>query len=143
MLGDNSKGELGDGTTTNRNTPVAVKSVTGAVSLGLGGLHTCAVVGSSKAVKCWGYNGYGQLGDGTTTMRKTAVTTKSLSGVAAVAGSANFTCAVLTSERRAAGARQHLRPARRRHRHQAPQASGREGPLRRGRHRRRRRHCLR
>ena len=38
-----------------------------------GGLHTCAVVAGGE-VRCWGYNGSGQLGDGTATSSATPVT---------------------------------------------------------------------
>ncbi len=72
--GDNGNGQIGDGTTTSRRSPIRVPGVThSVVAIALGGHHTCALIhlGEDLAggVKCWGYNGYGQLGDGTTTDR--------------------------------------------------------------------------
>ena len=68
--GRNYTGQLGDGTTTDRETPVLVSGLdTGGVALAsTGSYHGCALT-SDGAVQCWGYNGYGQLGDGTTTTR--------------------------------------------------------------------------
>ena len=60
-------GQLGDGTNTaQRNTPVDVVSIATATSVALGYWHACALL-NGGAVKCWGANDYGQLGDGTIT----------------------------------------------------------------------------
>ena len=70
--GDNSKGQIGDGTTTARTTPVDVSGLTGGVRMITAGLnHTC--VNAPPIFRCWGDNTYGQLGDGTTTVRPTSV----------------------------------------------------------------------
>jgi RHS repeat-associated protein len=72
--GHNATGELGDGTTTDSHTPVNVSGLTSGVSLiAAGDSHTCALVANS-GIQCWGYNSNGQLGDGTTADRNTAVT---------------------------------------------------------------------
>ena len=42
---------------------VAQTTLDGVVRMAAGGLHTCAVL-TSGIVACWGYNGYGQIGDG-------------------------------------------------------------------------------
>ena len=65
--GANTYGQLGNGTTTSSAKPVAVHGFTkGGMALGAGGYHACAVT-IKRAVKCWGYNGDGELGDNTTT----------------------------------------------------------------------------
>jgi hypothetical protein len=66
--GANGSGQLGDGTTTQRTTPVAVSGLTGVVAIAAGGQHSLAL-GSDGSVWSWGANGSGQLGDGTTTQR--------------------------------------------------------------------------
>jgi alpha-tubulin suppressor-like RCC1 family protein len=65
--GDNSKGQLGDGTKTQRLTPVSVSGLgSGVISIAAAGLHTCALV-SGGGVKCWGNNLPSRLGDNTVT----------------------------------------------------------------------------
>ncbi|MDX2193514.1 MAG: hypothetical protein NW201_09165 [Gemmatimonadales bacterium] len=82
--GSNLSGQIGDGTTTQRLTPVAVAAPAGVaftqVATGPNGLHTCGVTVEGAAY-CWGFNGNGQLGDGTTTQRLTPVAVAAPAGV--------------------------------------------------------------
>lgn len=68
--GDNNRGQLGVGSAGGfSSTPMAVYNLgESVVDLAAGQAHTCAV-GISGLVRCWGYNYYGQLGDGTTEER--------------------------------------------------------------------------
>ena len=98
--GNNGDGQLGDGTTTNRNTSAQTSSLGAdrtAVAITAGLEHTCAIL-DDGSVSCWGDNEYGQLGDGTTTDRNTSTQTSSLgtdrTAVAITAG-AFHTCAIL------------------------------------------------
>ncbi|MFN5934086.1 MAG: RCC1 domain-containing protein, partial [Roseiflexaceae bacterium] len=99
--GNNYYGQIGDGTTTDRTTPVAVSMPAGVTftSITAGGAHTCALT-SAGAAYCWGYNNYGQLGDGTTTNRSTPVAVSMPPGVTfasiTAAGGAH-TCALTSA----------------------------------------------
>jgi hypothetical protein len=93
--GGNSYGQLGDGTTTGRLTPVAVAGLrNGVQAIAAGAFHTCALTTSGE-VKCWGQNDDGQLGDGTTQGRLAPVDVGGLGdGVRAIATGSYHTCAV-------------------------------------------------
>jgi alpha-tubulin suppressor-like RCC1 family protein len=71
--GDNTFGQLGDGTVgILRSTPVAVSGLSDAVEIDAGERHTCARRASGTVV-CWGLGDNGQLGDGMMTTRLTPV----------------------------------------------------------------------
>jgi hypothetical protein len=106
--GDNTEGELGDGSTTQSRVPVAVDT-SGALAgktvtqITAGELYACAL-DSAGAAYCWGFNDFGQLGDGSTANSSAPVAVqtggalagRALAGIAA-SDSEVFTCAVDTA----------------------------------------------
>ncbi len=107
-----SGGQLGDGTTIDRLTPVTViagpgstSPLSGVSAIAAGWFHTCALL-VDGTVKCWGTNWQGQLGDGTgegglapvtapVTVIAAPGSTSALSGVTAIAAGDLKTCAIL------------------------------------------------
>jgi alpha-tubulin suppressor-like RCC1 family protein len=65
-------------------------------SIAAGGSHSCAVLATGQ-VKCWGWNLFGQLGDGTTTDRVTPVNVVGITNAVAVGTGAAHSCAVLST----------------------------------------------
>ncbi len=94
--GDSPDGQVGDGTTEQRLTPVNVVGLSSGVqAIAVGYMHTCAVL-SDGGIQCWGYGDYGQLGDGKNGRTSTPVDVIDL-GSRALAVTANtyHTCARL------------------------------------------------
>lgn len=101
--GINEQGQLGDNTTEARANPVQVQGLTGQVQaiavtrqqISPGGSTTCAVV--SGAVKCWGNNSHGQIGNGTINSSINPVQVSGLtSGAVSVTASSAVSCAVVS-----------------------------------------------
>lgn len=61
--GNNFLGQLGNGTTTDSDTPIAVDGEHAFETISGGFFHTCGVTTGGDAY-CWGENSAGQLGDG-------------------------------------------------------------------------------
>ncbi|HEX5497295.1 MAG TPA: putative Ig domain-containing protein [Mycobacteriales bacterium] len=81
--GANSMGQLGDGTTTGRSTPVQVTGLTGVIAIA-GGAGSGYALKADGTVWAWGFNAEGELGDGTRLTRLTPVQVTGLSGVIAI-----------------------------------------------------------
>jgi hypothetical protein len=94
--GHNGDGELGDGTLLKRPSPVNVDGLNNGVQqVSLGFDSGCALL-NTGAVRCWGYNGNGQLGDGTRSTRRTSVKVDGINTAVAISAGWDHTCAVLT-----------------------------------------------
>lgn len=92
-------GELGDGTTSSRDSPQDLPGFTqGVKAVASGTLRTCLLT-ISGSVKCWGYNLNSQLGDGTNVDRllPTDVSGLPSGGVCAIASGRDSTCALLVT----------------------------------------------
>ena len=100
--GWNEHGQLGDGTTGNRATPVDVVGVTGRVAaVSAASTHNCALT-AAGGVKCWGSNRYGQVGRGSFASEVQKIPGYVIgleSGVAEVSSGGLHSCVVMTSGR--------------------------------------------
>jgi len=98
--GSNRFGQLGDATQVSKITPVQVLGSDGVTPLGgitaiaAGGSHALAINGGTT-MSAWGYNELGQLGDGTTTSRSTAVPVVMPGVVTAVSAGLDHSLAVI------------------------------------------------
>ena len=94
--GTNSLGQIGDGTTTNRDSPVDVFGLSGGVIyITSGSSHTCAMFAVGE-VQCWGSNAFGELGNSTTTNSLVPVSVEELEGnVIAMAAGSQMVIAIL------------------------------------------------
>jgi alpha-tubulin suppressor-like RCC1 family protein len=93
-FGDNSTGQIGDGTTTWRPNPIRVGGLTGVKAISAHGNHTLALLGDGT-VRAWGANNVGQLGDGTGSARFVP-TNIGLTGVIGLSAGVAHSLAVLS-----------------------------------------------
>jgi alpha-tubulin suppressor-like RCC1 family protein len=84
--GYNNFGQLGNGTVYNSADPIHVAGLNGISAISCGFVHSLFVRKIDGTVWACGNNGYGELGDGTTTNRSTPVQVSGLTGIIAVAG---------------------------------------------------------
>jgi alpha-tubulin suppressor-like RCC1 family protein len=117
--GYNFAAELGVGTSSGPHfctggqwcstTPVAVIGIANATAITAGGDHTCALL-VGGGVDCWGFNSYGQLGDGISSgpqtcefgvvrCAKTPVAASGTVSPTAIAAGGDHTCALLAAGR--------------------------------------------
>ena len=96
--GANGAGQLGDGTTTTSSVAMPVSGITKAQAIASDGDHSFCALLTTGAVDCWGANGSGELGNGTTTSSSVPVAVTGITTAAAVTsdGSGSY-CSVLVS----------------------------------------------
>ncbi|RYE59661.1 MAG: RCC1 repeat-containing protein, partial [Sphingobacteriales bacterium] len=95
--GENSLGQLGDGSNIATVVPISVQGLSFGVSALATGTHHNCVLTSTGGVKCWGRNTSGQLGDGTGISNNVPVDVVGLtSGVSSISVAGSTSCAVLT-----------------------------------------------
>ncbi len=90
--GDNTEGQLGNGTSTRSNTPVQVSNLNSVIAIAAGGYH-CLALKDDGTTWAWGWNSRGQFGDGTTNDSNVPVLSSPLSfiNVIAIAAGAEHT----------------------------------------------------
>jgi len=100
--GDNDYGQLGINNTTTRYSPMFVLNAdlsrfSNATAVAVGNTHACALL-TDGSMKCWGSNSFGQLGDNTTTSKRTPVPVSGISNAVDIALGGRHSCAQLTNK---------------------------------------------
>ncbi|MGA2447207.1 MAG: protease pro-enzyme activation domain-containing protein [Polyangiaceae bacterium] len=101
--GDNTSREIGNPAAANPQlTPISVSGLppqkdTTVSSIVSNDFHACALL-SDHSVWCWGGNGLGQLGDGTSLSPTQAITISGFSGATALAAGYDVTCALMSDK---------------------------------------------
>lgn len=92
--GNNSKGKLGDDSTSQRKEPVDVVGLDIVTQIASGGGHTCALTHDGKVI-CWGDNSQSQLGIGTTVDAKKPGLAAVTANATQVVSGAQHSCALI------------------------------------------------
>lgn len=93
--GDGAFGQLGNGSTSNQNTPASVLEINNAKQIAAGGGHTCALL-DDNTIQCWGYGKYGQLGNNSISSQDTPVSVQNINTAVQISAGGDHTCAVLS-----------------------------------------------
>ncbi len=93
--GQNTYGQLGDGTTVNKNVPTSVLNLTSVKQISVSNTYNMIALLNDGTVMTWGYNNYGQLGDGTIENKSVPTAVSGLDNVAEVITNNSVTIAVL------------------------------------------------
>ena len=92
--GDNYTGELGDGSGSVKSfTPVTPVGIGPAIAISTFSHHTCALL-ADRTIRCWGFNYYGQLGNGTTTSSPVPVAVAGVESAIAISTGEEHSCAL-------------------------------------------------
>jgi alpha-tubulin suppressor-like RCC1 family protein len=99
--GSNGSGQFGNGTTTNSSVPMPVSGGLTFTSINAGASvfsqgYTCGII-TNGATYCWGGNGAGPLGNGTTTDSPTPVPVSGGLTFASLSAGRDYVCGVTTS----------------------------------------------
>jgi alpha-tubulin suppressor-like RCC1 family protein len=95
--GSNLYGEVGDNSTAQRLSPVEVQNLGAATGVTAGPQYSMAFLQTDGSVWSWGYNAFGELGDGTTTNRQLPVPIAGPTGVVALAAGGDAAVAVTSN----------------------------------------------
>ncbi len=106
QLGYGATNDIGDDETPGSVGPIDLGAGRKAVAISAGDLHACAILDNGR-VRCWGFNQYGQLGNGSTSNVGDNETPGSVAPVAlgagrkalAISAGAYHTCALLDNGR--------------------------------------------
>lgn len=100
--GDNVWGQLGNGSSTNSNVPVAVTGLSRGITGAAAGIHSLAI--QNGAAKAWGRNWWGELGNGSNANSDVPVNVTGLSsGVTAVSAGSGHSLAIQNGAAKAWG----------------------------------------
>jgi trimeric autotransporter adhesin len=96
-FGGNNYGQLGRGDGLSRSQPPIFDVLSGVQAIAVGSYHSCVILSVNGGVRCWGFNGHGQLGTGDTNHIEAPRTTDVVTGATHIVTGAWHTCVILAA----------------------------------------------
>lgn len=93
--GYNDHGQVGDNTQIDKNSPVAIPDISGALNISSSN-HTSCAIKSDRTVLCWGWAGWNQLGNGSNVSKFVPTSVPDVLGAVQISAGYTHTCVVLT-----------------------------------------------